>query len=243
MRRSCGKPMSRCGCRGMRIVRSAAELDEAVEGAAREAGSAFGDATVFLERYLEAPRHVEIQVFADTHGNVVSLFERECSIQRRHQKIVEESPSPAVDESLRMRMGAAAVAAARAVGYVGAGTVEFVLDEKNEFAFLEMNTRLQVEHPVTECVTGLDLVRLQLLVADGRPLPAQALHPTLSGHAIEVRVYAEDAERNFLPATGTLRSFDFGQSVRVDSGFVPGDVVSTFYDPMLAKVIAFAPTR
>ena len=231
------------GGRGMRIVRSAAELAEAVEGAQREAGSAFGDATVFLERYLENPRHIEIQVFADTHGNVVSLFERECSIQRRHQKIVEEAPSPAVDDALRAKMGEAAVAAARAVGYVGAGTVEFVVDGKGEFAFLEMNTRLQVEHPVTECITGLDLVRLQLLVADGHPLPAEALAPTMSGHAIEVRLYAEDAERGFLPATGTLRAFDIGTGVRVDSGFVAGDVVSTYYDPMLAKVIAFAPTR
>src|SRR3954466_2261844 len=200
------------GGRGMRIVRSAAELDEAVQGAQREAGSAFGDATVFLERYLEAPRHIEIQVFADSHGNVVSLFERECSIQRRHQKIVEESPSPAVDEDLRRHMGEAAVAAARAVGYVGAGTVEFVLDAAPSrgrgFAFLEMNTRLQVEHPVTELVTGLDLVRLQLLVADGHPLPPSALLPTLTGHAIEVRLYAEDAENGLLPVTGRLRQFD-----------------------------------
>ncbi|HET6817980.1 MAG TPA: biotin carboxylase N-terminal domain-containing protein [Mycobacteriales bacterium] len=232
------------GGRGMRIVRSAAELEDAVEGAQREAGSAFGDATVFLERYVEAPRHVEIQVFADTHGNVVSLFERECSIQRRHQKIVEESPSPAVDEALRARMGEAAVAAARAVGYVGAGTVEFVLDEKNEFAFLEMNTRLQVEHPVTELVTGLDLVRLQLLVADGHPLPQEALSPTMTGAAIEVRLYAEDATRGFLPATGTLRAFDIDEAhVRVDSGFETGSVVSPHYDPMLAKVIAYAPSR
>jgi len=232
------------GGRGMRIVRTAGELDDAVEGAQREAGSAFGDATVFLERYLEAPRHVEIQVFADTHGNVVSLFERECSIQRRHQKIVEESPSPAVDDSLRSAMGDAAVAAARAVGYVGAGTVEFVLDAKGEFAFLEMNTRLQVEHPVTELVTGLDLVRLQLLVADGHPLPPEALAPRLTGAAIEVRLYAEDATRGFLPVTGTLRAFDIDESrVRVDSGFESGSVVSPHYDPMLAKVIAHAPTR
>jgi acetyl/propionyl-CoA carboxylase alpha subunit len=231
------------GGRGMRIVRSAGELAEAVEAAAREAGSAFGDATVFLERYLEAPRHVEIQVFADPHGNVVSLFERECSIQRRHQKIIEESPSPAVDDALRTQMGEAAVAAARAVGYVGAGTVEFVLSEKGEFSFLEMNTRLQVEHPVTECVTGLDLVRLQLLVADGHALPPEALQPTMHGHAIEVRLYAEDPERGFLPATGTLRRFELGESVRVDSGFVAGDVVSPFYDPMLAKVVAHAATR
>ena len=231
------------GGRGMRVVRSAAELAEAVEGAQREAGSAFSDPTVFLERYVDAPRHIEIQVFADTAGNVVSLFERECSIQRRHQKIVEEAPSPAVDESLRERMGAAAVAAARAVDYVGAGTVEFVVDDKNEFAFLEMNTRLQVEHPVTEMVTGLDLVRLQLLVADGAALPAEALSPRLSGSAIEVRIYAEDAENGFLPATGTLRSFDLGEAVRVDSGFASGDVVSPYYDSMLAKVIAHAPTR
>ena len=231
------------GGRGMRIVRTAAELVEAVDAASREAGSAFGDATVFLERYLEAPRHVEIQVFADSHGNAVSLFERECSIQRRHQKIVEESPSTAVDEDLRRRMGEAAVAAARAVGYVGAGTVEFVLDDKKQFSFLEMNTRLQVEHPVTEMVTGLDLVRLQLLVADGQPLPPAALSPSLQGHAIEVRLYAEDAENGFLPVTGTLRQFDLGSSVRVDSGFAAGDVISTFYDPMLAKVIAHAPSR
>ena len=231
------------GGRGMRVVRSAAELAEAVASAQREAGSAFGDPTVFLERYVEAPRHIEIQVFADTAGNVVSLFERECSIQRRHQKIVEEAPSPAVDELLRQRMSAAAVAAARAVDYVGAGTVEFVVDDKNEFAFLEMNTRLQVEHPVTEMVTGLDLVRLQLLVADGATLPPEALSPQINGSAIEVRIYAEDAENGFLPATGTLRSFELGDAVRVDSGFASGDVVSPYYDSMLAKVIAHAPTR
>ena len=231
------------GGRGMRIVRAAGDLDDAVAGARREAGSAFGDDTVFLEKYVEAPRHVEIQVIADSHGTVMSLGERECSIQRRHQKIVEESPSPAVDEQLRQRMGEAAVAAAVAVGYVGAGTVEFVLDEKGEFAFLEMNTRLQVEHPVTELVTGLDLVRLQLLVAQGEPLPSEVLVPTMSGHAIEVRLYAEDARNGFLPSTGTLRRFDLDPSVRIDSGFETGDVVSPYYDPMLAKVIAHAATR
>ena len=233
------------GGRGMRIVRDASGLDEAVEGARREAGSAFGDDTVFLERYLDAPRHIEIQVFADTHGNVVSLFERECSIQRRHQKIVEESPSPAVDDDLRKQMGDAAVAAARAVGYVGAGTVEFVWsDESKEFFFLEMNTRLQVEHPVTELVTGLDLVRLQLLVAAGGALPPEARTPSLNGHAIEVRLYAEDATKDFLPVTGTLRAFAVPEDmVRVDSGFEAGSVVSPFYDAMLAKVIAHAPTR
>ena len=233
------------GGRGMRIVREASGLDGAVEGARREAGSAFGDDTVFLERYLDAPRHIEIQVFADTHGNVVSLFERECSIQRRHQKIVEESPSPAVDDDLRQQMGDAAVAAAKAVGYVGAGTVEFVWsDASKEFFFLEMNTRLQVEHPVTELITGLDLVRLQLLVAAGGALPAEALSPSINGHAIEVRLYAEDATKDFLPVTGTLRAFDVPEDmVRVDSGFEAGSVVSPFYDAMLAKVIAHAPTR
>jgi acetyl/propionyl-CoA carboxylase alpha subunit len=239
------------GGRGMRLVRDPAELDEAVAAARREAGSAFGDDTVFLERYVDAPRHVEIQVFADTHGNVVSLFERECSIQRRHQKIVEESPSPAVDDDLRRRMGDAAVAAARAVGYVGAGTVEFVLTlagAEAEFAFLEMNTRLQVEHPVTELVTGLDLVRLQLLVARGEPLPAEVLTASLTGSAIEVRLYAEDAREGFLPATGTLRSFDIdadvaGASIRVDAGVESGSVISPYYDAMLAKVIVHAPSR
>jgi propionyl-CoA carboxylase alpha chain len=231
------------GGRGMRIVRSADELEDAVEGARREAAGAFGDATVFLERYLEAPRHVEVQIFADTHGNVVSLFERECSIQRRHQKIVEESPSPAVNDALRAEMGAAAVAAARAVGYVGAGTVEFVLAADGAYYFLEMNTRLQVEHPVTELVTGLDLVRLQLVVAAGGALPEAALVPTLSGHAIEVRLYAEDAENGFLPVTGTLRSFEIPSTVRVDSGVESGSAVSPYYDAMVAKVVAHAATR
>jgi propionyl-CoA carboxylase alpha chain len=233
------------GGRGMRIVRSASELADAVVGARREAGSAFGDDTVFLERYLEAPRHIEIQIFADTHGNVVSLFERECSIQRRHQKIVEEAPSPAVDDDLRKRMGEAAVAAAAAVGYVGAGTVEFVLaHDSDEFAFLEMNTRLQVEHPVTECITGLDLVRLQLLVAMGEALPAEALSPRITGHAVEVRLYAEDVAGGFLPATGTLRAFELPtDDIRVDGGFESGSVVSPYYDAMLAKVIAYAATR
>jgi propionyl-CoA carboxylase alpha chain len=241
------------GGRGMRIVRAAGELREAVEGAAREAGSAFGDPTVFLERYVEVSRHIEVQVFADAHGTTVSLFERECSIQRRHQKIIEESPSPAIDDVMRARLGEAAVAAAKAVAYVGAGTVEFIYDDTTgEFAFLEMNTRLQVEHPVTELVTGLDLVRLQILVAQGEPLPAEAVTPVLSGHAIEVRLYAEDAEAGFLPSTGTLRAFELPAdlrvdsacpTLRVDSGVETGGVVSPFYDPMLAKVIAHAPTR
>jgi acetyl/propionyl-CoA carboxylase alpha subunit len=231
------------GGRGMRVVREPDELAAAVEAASREAAGAFGDATVFCERYLEAPRHIEVQVMADRSGHVVSLFERECSIQRRHQKIVEESPSPAVDDDLRTRLGEAAVAAAKAVGYVGAGTVEFVMAPDSSYAFLEMNTRLQVEHPVTELVTGLDLVRLQILVAAGEPLPAAAAQPAIEGHAIEVRLYAEDARNGFLPVTGTLRDFEIGPGVRVDSGVERGSEVSPHYDAMVAKVIAHAPTR
>jgi len=231
------------GGRGMRLVRSADQLGDAVEAAGREAGSAFGDSTVFLERYLEAPRHIEVQVFADQHGNVCSLFERECSIQRRHQKIIEESPSPAVDAALRAELSASAVAAAKAVGYIGAGTVEFVVADDGSYFFLEMNTRLQVEHPVTELVTGLDLVRLQLMVADGLALPAEALTPRLSGHAIEARLCAEDAANGFLPSTGTLRDFDISPGVRVDTGVESGSVVSPYYDSLLAKVVAHAPSR
>ena len=231
------------GGRGMRIVRDPADLADAVDGASREAAGAFGDATVFLERYLDAPRHIEVQVFADSHGNVVSLFERECSIQRRHQKIVEEAPSPVVDQALRTELGEAAVAAARAVGYLGAGTVEFVMAADRSYYFLEMNTRLQVEHPVTELITGLDLVRLQLLVGAGEPLPAAALQPTIDGHAIEVRLYAEDATNGFLPVTGTMRAFEIPSDVRVDAGVESGTVVSPYYDAMVAKVIAHAPAR
>jgi acetyl/propionyl-CoA carboxylase alpha subunit len=233
------------GGRGMRIVRSAASLEEAVRSARREAKAAFGDDTVFLERYLDAARHVEIQVFGDAHGNVVSLFERECSIQRRHQKVLEESPSPVVDERLREALGAAAVAAARAVSYVNAGTVEFLLTEAREFFFLEMNTRLQVEHPVTEAVTGLDLVRLQIHVAEGDVLPREAMAPALHGHAIEARLYAEDPENGFLPVAGTLHRFRVPASpgVRVDAGVIDGSPVGVDYDPLLAKVIAHAPSR
>nr|WP_313775212.1 biotin carboxylase N-terminal domain-containing protein [Mycobacterium sp.] len=238
------------GGRGMRVVGAPADLAEAVASASREAKSAFADGTVFLERYVQRPRHVEIQVMADMHGTVVSLFERECSVQRRHQKVIEEAPSPVVGDELRARMGAAAVAAATAVGYVGAGTVEFVLDANGgdndgTFAFLEMNTRLQVEHPVTELVTGCDLVRLQLLVAMGQPLPAEVRAPRITGHAVEARLYAEDPTQGYLPQTGTLRTMaipDHG-GVRVDSGVRDGSVVSHHYDPMLAKVIAWAPTR
>jgi acetyl/propionyl-CoA carboxylase alpha subunit len=233
------------GGRGMRVVHSAAELAEAVASAGREAGSAFGDATVFLERFVVDPRHVEVQIFGDTGGDVVHLFERECSIQRRYQKIVEECPSPAVDDELRAALGAAAVAAGKAIGYVGAGTVEFVLDRSGAFFFLEVNTRLQVEHPVTELVTGLDLVELQLRVAEGNPLPTDARDARIDGHAIEVRLYAEDVPAGFLPATGTLHHFRIGPlpGIRVDTGVADGSVVSTHYDPMLAKVIAHGPTR
>jgi propionyl-CoA carboxylase alpha chain len=277
----------------MRIVASADDLADALAGARREALSAFGDGTVFLERYITAPRHIEVQVLADAHGGVVALFERECSIQRRHQKIIEEAPSPVIGPELRARLSEAAIAAARAVGYVNAGTVEFVLDSGDARGgaldtgdarggaldtgdarggaldtgdarggaldtgdarggapyFLEMNTRLQVEHPVTEEVTGLDLVRLQLLVAGGEPLPPE-VHAAVArgpvGHAVEARLYAEDPSAAWLPSTGTLDEFTVPvdrPGVRVDSGVATGGVVSPHYDPMLAKVIAHAPTR
>jgi acetyl/propionyl-CoA carboxylase alpha subunit len=233
------------GGRGMRAVLDPASLAEAVAGARREAKSAFGNGTVFLERLVQRPRHIEVQIFADTHGQVVHLFERECSIQRRYQKIIEEAPSPAVSDALRSELGAAAVAAGKAIGYVGAGTVEFIMDESGEFFFLEVNTRLQVEHPVTELVTGLDLVALQILVAEGKPLPATAVSPRLTGHAIEARLYAEDVAAGYLPSTGPLHRFEIPllPGVRVDAGFRSGGHVSMYYDPMLAKVIAHAPTR
>lgn len=233
------------GGRGMRIVNEPVDVADAVASARREALSAFGDDTVFLERYLVDPRHIEVQVFADEHGNVVALFERECSIQRRHQKIVEESPSTVVDDLLRKRLGEAAVAAARAVDYRSAGTVEFVLADDGSFYFLEMNTRLQVEHAVTEAVTGLDLVRLQLRVAQGEVLPPEALNASMSGHAIEVRVYAEDPANSFLPTSGTVEHFKVPDraGLRVDSGIETGSIISTHYDPMLAKFISYAPAR
>jgi propionyl-CoA carboxylase alpha chain len=225
------------GGRGMRVVRSAGELAAAVAGAAREAEAAFGDGTVFVERWLERARHVEVQVLADRHGAVVALGERDCSVQRRHQKIVEEAPA-ALSPALRATLHEAAVAAARSVGYVGAGTVEFLVGD--DPFFLEMNTRLQVEHPVTEAVFGVDLVALQLAVAEGAPLPT--FGPP-SGHAIEVRLYAEDPTADWRPATGTLHRLRVPGDVRVDAGVVDGDVVGPHYDPMLAKVVAHAPTR
>ncbi|MFY1625445.1 biotin carboxylase N-terminal domain-containing protein [Micromonospora sp. WMMD735] len=238
------------GGRGMRIVRDPADLPAAVDSARREAAAAFGDGTVFVERYVERGRHVEVQIFGDTHGTVVALGERDCSVQRRHQKIVEEAPA-VLPDGVRERLHAAAVAAGRAVDYVGAGTVEFLLAPTGEFFFLEMNTRLQVEHPVTEAVTGLDLVRLQLLVAEGGALPVPATPPA-DGHAIEVRLCAEDPTQGFRPATGTLHRFavpgvagEFTptRGLRLDSGVDTGSTVSVHYDSMLAKLVAWAPTR
>jgi propionyl-CoA carboxylase alpha chain len=233
------------GGRGMRLVADPADLPAAVQSARGEAASAFGDGTVFLERFVTDPRHVEVQILGDEAGTVVHLFERECSIQRRYQKIVEESPSPAVDACLRAALAAAAVTAGQAIGYTGAGTVEFVLDRDGSFYFLEMNTRLQVEHPVTEEVTGLDLVELQLRIAEGEPLPLQAREAQINGHAIEVRLYAEDVPAGFVPATGTLHRFAIpaAPGIRVETGFRDGSVVSPYYDAMLAKVIAHGRTR
>ena len=230
------------GGKGMRIVTRPEGLAEAVDSARREAASAFGDESLMLERYLDPVRHVEFQVFGDETGNVVHLFERECSIQRRHQKIIEESPSPALDDELRSTMGAAAVAAAKAVGYVGAGTVEFLLDGR-DFFFLEMNTRLQVEHPVTELTTGLDLVAAQIRVARGESLPADLVSATASGHAIEARLYAEDPANGFLPMPGRLVRLSVPAAVRTDAGPGDGSTVSAHYDPMIAKVAAHAATR
>jgi 3-methylcrotonyl-CoA carboxylase alpha subunit len=241
------------GGRGMRIVNEAGEFARALDGAKREAAGAFGDDRVLIERYLVAPRHIEVQVFGDTHGNAVHLYERDCSIQRRHQKVVEEAPAPGLDPGLdaarRKAVGEAALAAVRAVGYAGAGTVEFVVpgDPKEEgaFYFIEMNTRLQVEHPVTEAVTGLDLVEWQLRVAAGEGLPLRQEEIRLFGHAIEVRLYAENPARGFLPATGTLHALHLpeGAGVRVETGVRPGDRVTPFYDPMIAKIIAWGEDR
>jgi acetyl-CoA carboxylase biotin carboxylase subunit len=233
------------GGKGMKIVREAGELRASIESAQREAMKAFGDQRLLLERYIEEPRHVEFQIFGDSQGNVVHLFERDCSIQRRHQKVVEESPAPRYSEGLRQRMADAAIAAARGVSYQNAGTVEFIVTPEGEFYFLEMNTRLQVEHPVTELVTGVDLVRAQLDVASGKPLPWSQDQLRQRGHAIEVRIYAEDPDDRFLPQSGTIARYvePTGPGVRVDAGVEEGSEVGVKFDPMLAKLIAFAESR
>lgn len=233
------------GGKGMRIVSGPSELTEAVRAARSEASSAFGDDRVYIEKYLEQPRHVEIQILADSHGRVIHLGERECSIQRRHQKVLEESPSPAVDAALRAAMGQAAVTAAKLANYVNAGTVEFLLDQQNRFYFLEVNTRLQVEHPVTELVTGIDLVKEQLRVAAGLPLRFSQEEVTWRGAAMECRIYAEDPENNFLPSCGTVVSYSepSGPGVRVDSGITEGDQVPVYYDPLIAKLITWGMDR
>ncbi len=233
------------GGKGMRIVRDEGELAECLEAARREAMGAFGDDTVYLEKYLERPRHVEFQILADNHGSVVHLFERECSIQRRHQKIIEESPSPALDEKLRKKMGEAAVAVTRAVGYTNAGTMEFMLDEDKNFYFLEVNARVQVEHPVTEMVTGVDIVKAQLAIAAGEKLPLAQKDVSRRGHALECRIYAEDAAANFLPSAGKILFLrePRGPGVRLDGGIYGGYDVPVHYDPILAKLVTWGEDR
>ncbi len=233
------------GGKGMRVVEGEHEFEEQMERAVSEAISSFGDGAVFIEKYVTKPRHIEFQVFGDKHGNVVHLFERECSIQRRHQKVVEEAPSSVLTPALRKAMGEAAVNAAKACNYYGAGTIEFILNEKLDFYFLEMNTRLQVEHPVTEEITGLDLVQLQLKVAQGEKLPFTQEDITMKGHAVEIRVYAEDPSNNFLPDIGTLETYvrPQGHGIRVDDGFEQGMSIPFYYDPMIAKLICYAETR
>lgn len=233
------------GGKGMRIVNNEQEFQEQMERAVSEATSAFGDGSVFIEKYVSQPRHIEFQIFGDQHGNVVHLFERECSIQRRHQKVVEEAPSSILTPALREKMGEAAVNVARSCGYYNAGTVEFILDDKMNFYFLEMNTRLQVEHPVTEQITGLDLVKLQIQVAEGGKIPFRQEDLKINGHAVEVRVYAEDPANSFLPDIGTLKTYrrPQGLGIRVDDGFEEGMSIPFYYDPMIAKMICHADTR
>lgn len=241
------------GGKGMRLVSDPDAFPEALAAAQREAKAAFGDERVLVEKYVETPRHIEVQVFGDMHGNVVHLFERDCSAQRRHQKVIEEAPAPGMNAQTRAAMTDAAVKAAQAISYCGAGTIEFIVDASeglrpDRFWFMEMNTRLQVEHPVTEMITGIDLVEWQLRVASGEPLPLRQEEIMANGHAVEARLYAEDAERDFLPATGTLHHLSFpdhvdGARLRVDAGVTQGDTITPFYDPMIAKVIAHAATR
>jgi acetyl-CoA carboxylase biotin carboxylase subunit len=234
------------GGKGMRIVRHNEELEKAINAAQREAKSAFGDDTLLLEKYFDQARHIEFQIFGDKHGNAIHCFERECSIQRRYQKIIEESPSVALNETIRAAMGEAAVAAAQAIGYDNAGTVEFILTPTGEFYFLEVNTRLQVEHPVTEMITNLDLVQMQIEVAQGKALPLTQAQLLQNGHAIEVRIYAEDPANNFMPATGTILEWNIGNAapdMRYDSGVATGSTIDIYYDPMIAKIIAKADNR
>jgi acetyl-CoA carboxylase biotin carboxylase subunit len=233
------------GGKGMRIVEAVEDFLEQMELAVSEATSAFGDGSVFIERYVSSPRHIEIQVLGDKHGHIVHLFERECSVQRRHQKVIEEAPSSVLTPEIRERMGKCAVDVARSVNYIGAGTVEFILDENLDFFFLEMNTRLQVEHPVTEMITGLDLVKEQIKIARGEELSFSQSDLKINGHAIELRVYAEDPENNFLPDIGTLSTYSTpkGNGVRVDDGFEQGMEIPIYYDPMIAKLITFGASR
>lgn len=233
------------GGKGMRVVDDEASFDAQMKRAVSEAKSAFGDGTVFIEKYITSPRHIEFQILGDSQGNILHLFERECSVQRRHQKVVEEAPSAILNPELRDRMGAAAIGVAKACAYTGAGTVEFIVDEQRNFYFLEMNTRLQVEHPVTEMITGLDLVREQILIAEGHPLSFTQDQLEIHGHAIELRVYAEDPENNFLPDIGRLTTYErpTGPGVRVDDGFEQGMTIPIHYDPMIAKLVVHAGSR
>ncbi len=233
------------GGKGMRIVENVEELPEQMDRAISEATSAFGNGAVFIEKYVTSPRHIEIQVLADTHGNVVHLFERECSVQRRHQKVVEEAPSAVLTPEIRKRMGEAAVKVAKACDYIGAGTVEFLLDADKNFYFLEMNTRLQVEHPVTEMITGIDLVEQQIRVARGEVLSFSQQDLNIEGHSLELRVYAEDPLDNFLPNVGTLSSYQVpeGDGIRVDDGYEEGMDIPIYYDPMIAKLITYGASR
>ncbi len=233
------------GGKGMRVVEKEADFESQMDRAISEAIAAFGDGSVFIEKYVASPRHIEIQVMADSHGNILYLFERECSVQRRHQKVIEEAPSSVLTLELRKQMGEAAVLVAKSCDYLGAGTVEFLLDENNNFYFLEMNTRLQVEHPVTEIITGTDLVELQIRVARGEVLPLQQDDLKIKGHAVELRVYAEDPLNDFLPSVGHLDVYQLpvGEGVRVDNGFEQGMDIPIYYDPMLSKLIAYGATR
>lgn len=233
------------GGKGMRVVESETEFDEQMDRAVSEAISSFGDGAVFIEKYITSPKHIEIQVLGDQHGNIIHLFERECSVQRRHQKVIEEAPSISITPAIREEMGRCAVDVARSCGYYGAGTVEFIMDEDKNFYFLEMNTRLQVEHPVTELITGVDLVRQMIYIAEGKPLSIAQDELQIKGHAIEVRVYAEDPANNFLPDVGTLTRYvrPQGNGVRVDDGFEEGMEIPIYYDPMLAKLITYGQDR